>query len=75
MLTNIAISKDRKEATLYFDCRPNFNLYCSEGRVLDLLVIFLKPVKATNESFTWSQYISSNEDTQIINMGALNDKV
>lgn len=61
-MTKIMVSKDRKTATIYFSKRGPFGLYCSEGRVLDLLAIFLKPIECPHE-ITWDQLVNSENET------------
>lgn len=70
MLDKIVLSQDRTQATLYFTNREPFNLYHSEGLVLDLVALFLAPYGASQD-VTWASYTSSLEDTAVIDISKL----
>lgn len=75
MLKKIMLSQDRKTAVLYFDNRPNFTLYHSEAQVLDLVAFFLLPVTGPSHyDITWANYVSSQEDTQSIDLSQIDIK-
>lgn len=61
----VILSSDRKEATIYRQDGSNFNLYHSEGKVEDLVAFFTLPID-TNKDVTMKGYLTSLEDTAII---------
>ena len=68
MIDKIIVSQDRTQIIIYFTDRPNFGLYHSEAKVLDLLAWFLLPIGNTNYDITWDNVMSSQEDTQSIDL-------
>jgi hypothetical protein len=75
MIDKIMLSQDRKQIVIYYTDRPNFGLYHSEAKVLDLLAWFLTPINSTCYDITWNGYMSSQEDTAVINLEDLERKV
>ena len=72
MLDKVVLSQDRKNAMIHFDTH-SVGVYHSEGLVMDLVWILLwKPFNSQCETYT--QFLSSQEDTQSIDLSQIDNK-
>jgi hypothetical protein len=63
------VSQDRTRAVIHFDTH-SVELYHSEAKVLDLVIWILSPF-STSPDVTYANWVSSHEDTAIINLSQL----
>lgn len=62
MIDKIIVNTSRTKATIYYTSGRVFNLYHSQGLVLDLVAFFITPM-TTSKDITWKGLQTSEDDT------------
>lgn len=62
MITKIAVNQSKTEATIYYSSGRQFNLYHSEGKVLDLVAYMITPI-TTSKDITWNGLVTADDET------------